>query len=86
MIKADAKPKVSKKSKLYHNTLLCRIFTQIFNVMDYDNDGEISSESVQIKGIHPEILNIIKPILISMEEEDRVIDKDDWLFLAYDLY
>jgi len=36
--------------------------------------------------VHPEVLRIIKPLLVQMEEEDKVLNEEDFLYQCDDLY
>lgn len=46
----------------------------------------ISCTHITIKRVHPEVLGIIKPLLVTMEEEDKVLTEEDFLFRCDDLY
>lgn len=43
-------------------------YKELFDIMDSDNDGIISANSIYIKGLAPKILEIIAPVLYEMEE------------------
>ena len=82
----DRKPKIYKQTNYYYNTLRYKIFTTIFQILDQDRDGIISSNSINIKYVHPQILAIIKPILVQMDEQEKELTEEDFIYLCDDLY
>lgn len=62
--KPQEKPKINNIFDEYLN-----ILRNIFNGMDDDNDGMISSEKIDLSKIDPDFLEIIQDILLKVDEE-----------------
>jgi hypothetical protein len=62
------------------------IFKQIFEGLDSDKDGVISAEKVNIECLPSEILKIVSPLLINMEELRMEIDEQTFLYGMQEIY
>ena len=69
---AQAKP--NDKSRSIVDKAQKRKFRQIFNMLDSDKDGLISSSSIDISQLSTDVLEAFSPLLIEMEEIDQTLD------------
>ncbi len=69
---AQAKP--NDKSRRIVDKAQKRKFRQIFNMLDSDKDGLISSSSIDISQLSTDVLEAFSPLLIEMEEIDQTLD------------
>eukprot|EP00347_Sterkiella_histriomuscorum_P019160 403342715 len=60
--------------------------SEIFQVLDSDNDGQISSKGIDIKSIPADILEILSPLLCEMEQIGETLDRDEFIDSALALY
>jgi hypothetical protein len=62
------------------------IFKSLFDSLDSDNDGVISAEKINIEVIQSDILKIISPMLINMEELSMEIDEETFIYGMQEIY
>jgi hypothetical protein len=53
-------------------------FNEIFSALDSNNDGEIDSKNIDIKAIQIEILQLITPLLIEMEQFNQSLIREEF--------
>lgn len=56
--------------------LLHRTFQDLFNLLDSDRDGQISSSRIDISQVPSRTLKIIAPLLIEMEDAEVVLNAE----------
>jgi Ca2+-binding EF-hand superfamily protein len=54
--------------------VLKRKIKQIFNLLDSDKDGLISSSAIDISKIATDVLEAFSPLLIEMEDSNETLD------------
>lgn len=80
------RPLTSRSTDVYYETKMKKEFKKIFELMDSDQNGEISSDKIEIRTLNPDILKVISPFLSQMEEHGQVLTEKDfcddlWEFL-----
>jgi hypothetical protein len=78
----EAIPQSSQLIEQRKNT----VFKNIFESLDNDHDGVISAEKINIEVIHSDILKIISPMLINMEELTMEIDETTFTYGMHEIY
>jgi hypothetical protein len=61
-------------------------FKSIFNNLDNDSDGKISTRSISLTGVDHNVISILSPMLSEMEEANYELTESDFLELACRLY
>lgn len=61
-------------------------FSNLFQRLDSDNDGSISSERIDLTGIEPEQLGVLQMIFAEMEETGLSLNEDEFVDACYRLY
>ena len=61
-------------------------FRDIFNKLDSDDDGMISSFKIDISFLDSKMLQILSPLFIEMEELGMTLDCDEFIDAANRLY
>lgn len=59
--------------------------TEIFQLLDSQGTGKISADNIDLDRIDGEILLIIKPLLVEMENYDEDLDRDEFIDSAIGL-
>ncbi len=73
------KVKISKTTeKIFDNMLKTRL-EEIFEVLDSDEDGQISANKIDIKHLSTYALEIFAPLLCEMEEVSLELDKQTFI-------
>lgn len=62
--------------KIQINEELLKNLKYIFEKLDEDADGEISSSNIQLLNIHVNVLEIIQDILVDMDEKNEILNFD----------
>lgn len=62
------------------------VFKSIFDSLDSDSDGVISADKINIEVIDSDILKIISPMLINMEELSMEIDEATFIYGMQEIY
>jgi len=58
----------------------------IFDKLDSDGDGQISAYRIDITSLEPDLLQILTPLLVEMEELGMSLDKKEFIDAASRLY
>ncbi len=53
--------------------------SEIFDVLDSDGDGLISSQKIDISALTPEVLEIFTPLFCEMEELAQTLDLEEFV-------
>jgi Ca2+-binding EF-hand superfamily protein len=61
-------------------------FKQIFKWLDSDNDGLISANKINITQLSPELLEILGPLFIELEELQQALDEEEFVDALGRLY
>ena len=64
----------------------CEAFSNLFRVLDSDEDGVISQMHMNTKKLSPEIYRIIEPILNEIKEENQKLEESDFVDAMCNLY
>ena len=63
-----------------------RQFEEIFNQLDSDRDGQISAFRIDISTLEPELLQVLSPLFIEMEELGISLNLEEFTDAADRLY
>jgi hypothetical protein len=61
-------------------------FVSIFQRLDSDCDGHISAYRIDISSLEPELLQVLSPLFVEMEELGMSLDQDEFIDAACRLY
>jgi Ca2+-binding EF-hand superfamily protein len=61
-------------------------FKQIFQWLDSDKDGLISANKINITQLSPELLEILGPLFIELEELQQALDEEEFVDALGRLY
>ncbi len=53
-------------------------FKKIFNILDSDEDGVISSFNLDTKSLQPQIFQIVKPIIEELKSEEESLNYNEF--------
>lgn len=85
--KTEAQMQHSKKltNKIVNNNKI-KSFQQIFEELDSDGDGIISSYRINITTLEPDLLQVLSPLFIEMEELGMTLNLEEFIDAADRLY
>ena len=69
-----------------HRQKKMNAFTQIFGLLDSDNDGLISAMAIDISRVNTELLEVLSPLLIELEEINEALSLEDFQAAMSRLY
>lgn len=75
-IKSDSKYLPSKKTNIINASLKFNKLESIFKKLDGNGDGYISADKINISNVSVEVLEIISPLLIEIEEANIEVDME----------
>lgn len=89
--KREVQYKVAPKEALKESSDMVRskkvkIFREIFNLLDGNSDGVISSDKVSIESLSNELLKLVSPLLVNMEELQMEIDEPTFIVGMEEIY
>jgi hypothetical protein len=58
----------------------------MFKQLDSDGDGTISANRIDISGLNPELLEVLTPLFVEMEELGQTLDEDEFIDAVGRLY
>ena len=61
-------------------------FIQIFKRLDSDGDGQISAYRIDISSLETDLLQVLSPLFVEMEELGMSLDQDEFIDAACRLY
>jgi len=61
-------------------------FSKIFELLDSDGDGQISAYKIDISALDADLLQILTPLFVEMEELGETLDRDEFIDAAKRLY
>ena len=61
-------------------------FSKIFDKLDSDNDGQISAYRIDISSLEPDLLQVLTPLFVEMEELGMNLDREEFIDAATRLY
>jgi Ca2+-binding EF-hand superfamily protein len=61
-------------------------FMNIFQKLDSDGDGQISAYRIDITSLDPELLQVLSPLFVEMEELGMNLDQEEFIDAASRLY
>lgn len=64
----------------------CEAFSNLFKVLDSDEDGVISQMHMNTKKLSPEVYRIIEPIINEIKEENQKLEESDFVDAMCNLY
>ena len=70
---------VSEKSNIILFKVWTRKLQDLFELLDNDYDGYISSHKIDISGLSNELLDVLTPLLLKIEEHQLVLDFDKFV-------
>ena len=78
---SKAEPKIYSKikSEKIINETNTKAFSNLFFILDSDQDNLITSLSININNIPENILNIIEPLLIELKEDNQTLNQDEFI-------
>ena len=79
-------PKVNKQSEAIVRTVKQKAILNIFNILDGDRDGEISTSNIETFNLPPNILDIFRPLFEELEELNEGLDMEEFVDAANRLY
>ena len=56
-----------------------KAFSNLFNVLDSDQDDLITSVSINLNNVPQKILKIIEPLLIELKEDNQTLNQDEFI-------
>ena len=74
------------KSKSIIEELKVQHFADIFRRLDGDNDGQISSQRIELDLLEPELLGVLQQVLAELEETGHTLSEDEFIDALYRLY
>ena len=61
-------------------------FSQIFDWLDSDKDGHISADKIDISPLSADLLEVLSPLFMEMEELSQALDAEEFIDAAGRLY
>lgn len=61
-------------------------FADMFKQLDSDGDGIISANRIDISSLNPELLEVLTPLFVEMEELGQTLDEDEFIDAIGRLY
>jgi hypothetical protein len=61
-------------------------FSELFKLLDSDNDGQISANRIDISKLSPDLLEVLTPLFCEMEEMGQTLDEEEFIDAAGRLY
>ena len=61
-------------------------FIRIFEWLDSDRDGEISAEKIDISPLSADLLEVLSPLFVEMEELSQALDAEEFIDAVGRLY
>lgn len=61
-------------------------FSKIFDKLDSDHDGQISAYRIDISSLEPDLLQVLTPLFVEMEELGMNLDREEFIDAATRLY
>lgn len=61
-------------------------FIQIFKMLDSDGDGQISAYRIDITALEADLLQVLTPLFVEMEELGMSLNQDEFIDAAQRLY
>ena len=61
-------------------------FSKIFEWLDSDRDGEISAEKIDISPLSADLLEVLSPLFVEMEELSQALDAEEFIDAVGRLY
>lgn len=85
--KKEAKTNYSKRhtNRLVQNAKV-QNFATIFRQLDSDGDGQISAYRIDISSLEPDLLQVLSPLFVEMEELGMNLNEDEFIDAACRLY
>ena len=72
------RPKSNEITNRIMNSIINNSLENLFKILDSDHDGLISSSRIDISKVSSEILKILAPMLIEMEEAELQLDATEF--------
>ena len=63
-----------------------KTFIEIFNQLDSDGDGIISAYRINIQTLEPDLLQVLSPLFIEMEEMGMTLNLEEFIDATNRLY
>lgn len=76
----------NKTTNKMHKERKLNAFAQIFGLLDSDRDGQISSMAIDISRVNTELLEVLSPLLIELEEINESLNLEDFQAAMCRLY
>jgi hypothetical protein len=76
----------NKSTNKMHRQKKMNAFTQIFGLLDSDQDGLISAMAIDISRVNTELLEVLSPLLIELEEINEALSLEDFQAAMSRLY
>ena len=76
---------IEKSNRLVENKVKDTL-KLLFQLLDKDNNGYISSNEINLDFVPVDILVIFKPLLVELETYDEELDQDEFIESALVLY
>jgi len=64
----------------------CAAFIQIFEWLDSDKDGHISADKIDISPLSADLLEVLSPLFMEMEELSQALDAEEFVDAVGRLY
>ena len=78
--------KVNKQSEVIVKTIKQKAILNIFNILDGDRDGEISTTNIETFNLPPNVLDIFRPLFEELEELNEGLDMEEFIDATNRLY
>ena len=76
---ASSSQKIMEKKKF-------QAFSQIFTWLDSDKDGHISADKIDISLLSADLLEVLSPLFMEMEELSQALDSEEFIDAVGRLY
>ena len=74
------------KSSTIIEELKIEHFSELFRLIDSDQDGQVSAQRMDLQQIDSSLLGSLGPILVQLEETGLTLNEDEFIDAAYRLY
>ena len=77
-LKQLQKPKVTNQSELLFQRRLSDKLGKIFELLDHLDKGRVTADDISLENVPIEIILILKPLLLEIEEFKESLDKEEF--------